>query len=101
MTNLARTWWQYGLAPGRPWRGRQAVVVVCVYVASYVVLDWISFVHVLPIVGFTLWDPSQAASLALLVLKGLRFAPALLVAGVISDALVGGFPSRHSVDASK
>ena len=93
MTGLARTWRQSWLASDRPWAGGQAVVVVCVYVASYVVLDWISFVHVLPIVGFTLWDPSPAASLALLVLKGLRFAPALLVAGVISDALVGGFLS--------
>jgi two-component system, LuxR family, sensor kinase FixL len=93
MTGWARTWCQSWRASDRPAPGRQAVVVVCVYVASYVVLDWISFVHVLPIVGFTLWDPSQAASLALLVLKGLRFAPALLVAGVISDALVGGFPS--------
>ncbi len=93
MTGLARTWWQSWLASDRPWAGRPAVVVVCVYVASYVVLDWISFVHVLPSVGFTLWDPSPAVSLALLVLKGLRFAPALLVAGVISDALVGGFPS--------
>ena len=93
MTGLARTWWQSWLASDRPGAGRQAVVVVCVYVASYVVLDWISFVQVLPSVGFTLWDPSPAASLALLVLKGLRFAPALFVAGVISDALVGGFPS--------
>jgi signal transduction histidine kinase len=46
---------------------------------------------VLPDVGFTLWNPTPAASLALLVLKGLRFAPALFVAGVISDGLVGGF----------
>jgi hypothetical protein len=37
-------------------------------------------------------NPSAAASLALLVLKGLRFAPALFVAGVISDGLVGHFP---------
>jgi hypothetical protein len=37
-------------------------------------------------------NPSAAASLALLVLKGLRFAPALYVAGVISDGLVGHFP---------
>jgi two-component system sensor kinase FixL len=93
MTGLARTWWQSWLASDRLWAGRQAVVVVCVYVASYVVLDWVSFVQVLPDVGFTLWDPSPAVSLALLVLKGLCFAPALLVAGVISDALVGGFPS--------
>jgi two-component system, LuxR family, sensor kinase FixL len=93
MTGLARTWRQSWLASDRPWAGGQAVVVVRVYVASYVVLDWISFVQVLPSVGFTLWDPSPAASLALLVLKGLRFAPALFVAGVMSDALVGGFPS--------
>jgi two-component system, LuxR family, sensor kinase FixL len=93
MAGLARTWCQSWLASDRPGAGRQAVVVVCVYVASYVVLDWISFVQVLPNIGFTLWDPSPAASLALLVLKGLRFAPAVLVAGVISDALVGGFPS--------
>jgi len=74
MTGLARTWWQSWVASDRLWAGRQAVVVVCVYVASYVVLDWVSFVQVLPDVGFTLWDPSPAVSLALLVLKGLCFA---------------------------
>ena len=71
---------------------RDAVIVCCGYVALYVALDWISLVHVLPGVGFTLWNPPPAASLALLVLKGLRFAPALFIAGVISDGLVGGFP---------
>jgi two-component system sensor kinase FixL len=69
-----------------------AVIVFCAYVALYVVLDWISSVQVLPGVGFTLWNPPPAASLALLMLKGLRFAPALFIAGVISDSLVGGFP---------
>jgi two-component system sensor kinase FixL len=71
-------------------------------VASYVALDWISLVQVLPNVGFTLWNPPPAASLVLLVLKGLRFAPALFVAGVISDGLTGGFPSGiHSTLASE
>jgi len=85
-------WWQPWLTSVIHGEGLHAVVVVCVYVASYVVLDWLSLVQVLPGVGFNLWNPPPAASLTLLVLKGLRFAPALLVAGVISDWLVGDFP---------
>jgi hypothetical protein len=91
MTSRLRKWWQLWLASDVGGEGRHAVIVVCVYVASYAALDWISLVQVLPGVGFTLWNPSPAASLALLVLKGPRFAPALFVAGVISDGLVGGF----------
>ena len=79
-------------SPGLHSTARNAAFVVCGYVALYVALDWISLVQVLPGVGFTLWNPPPAASLALLVLKGLRFAPALFIAGVISDGLVGGFP---------
>jgi len=85
-----------------PWRRRWLesdmrargpdVAIVCGYVASYIALDWISSVQTLPGVGFTLWDPTPAASLALLIVKGLRFAPALFLAGVISDGVVGGFP---------
>ena len=88
MTSRLRRWWRLARISGER---RQAVIVVCVYVASYAALDWISLIQVLPGVGFTLWNPPPAASLALLVLKGLRFAPALFVAGVISDGLVGGF----------
>jgi two-component system, LuxR family, sensor kinase FixL len=92
MTNRIRTWWQPWLTSVIHGEGLHAVAVVSVYGASYVVLDWLSLVQVLPGVGFTLWNPPPAASLALLVLKGLRFAPAILVADVISDWLVGGFP---------
>lgn len=70
---------------------RHAIIAVFVYVVSYIVLDWISLVQVLPDVGFTLWNPPPAASLAFLLIKGLRFAPALFVAGVISDGVSGGF----------
>jgi two-component system, LuxR family, sensor kinase FixL len=91
MTSRLRRLWQPWLASDVGGEGRQAVIVVCVYVASYAALDWISLIQVLPGVGFTLWNPPPAASLALLVLKGLRFAPALFVASVISDGLVGGF----------
>jgi len=65
------------------------LLCLCAAVRS---LDWISLVQVLPGVGFTLWNPPPAASLVLLLLEGLRFAPALFIAGVISDGLVGGCP---------
>ena len=68
----------------------QAASIVCAYVAIYVALDWISFFQALPGTCLTPWNPPPAASLALLVIKGLRFAPSLFVAGVISDVLVVG-----------
>jgi two-component system, LuxR family, sensor kinase FixL len=92
MTSWGATLRQPWLAWDMQDEKRDAVIVCCGYVALYVALDWISLVHVLPGVGFTLWNPPPAASLALLVLKGLRFAPALFIAGVVSDGLVGGFP---------
>src|SRR5271163_4366904 len=72
-------------ALGRHDTALNVVFVVCGYVATYVALDWISFFQILPGTGFTPWNPPPAASLALLVIKGLRFAPALFVAGVTSD----------------
>jgi two-component system, LuxR family, sensor kinase FixL len=48
-------------------------------------------VQVLPDVGFTLWNPPPACSLALLLIKGFQFAPALFPAAVLADGLNGGF----------
>jgi two-component system sensor kinase FixL len=101
MISLVRMWWRSWLALDILGVRRQAVIAICVYIASYVALDWISWVQVLPDVGFTLWNPTPAASLALLALKRLRFAPALFVAGVVSEGLVGGFlPGIQSTLAS-
>src|SRR5271170_1864981 len=87
LASLARQPW-----PGLHNTARNAAFVVCGYVAIYVALDWISFFEVLPGTGFTPWNPPPAASLALLVIKGQRFAPALFVAGVTSDIVVEGCP---------
>jgi len=77
-------------APGLPHKALHAATNVCVYVAIYVALDWISLFQVLPGTCLTPWNPPPAASLALLVAKGLRFAPSLFVAGVVSDVMVVG-----------
>jgi two-component system sensor kinase FixL len=91
MTNQVLTAWRAWLASDTWKERRQATIAVSVYLVSYAVLDWISLVHVLPGIGFTLWNPPPAASLVFLLIKGLRFAPALFVAGIISDFLSGGF----------
>jgi signal transduction histidine kinase len=64
-------------------------IVLCVYIAAYVILDRISLVQALPDVGFTLWDPPAACSLALLLINGLRFAPAIFVAAFFTDVVDG------------
>src|ERR1700752_622337 len=77
-------------APELLHKALRAASIACAYVAVYVALDWISFFQVLPGTCLTPWNPPPAASLALLVIKGLRFAPSLFVAGVVSDVMVVG-----------
>lgn len=79
-------------SPKRHNAARNSAFIVCAYVAIYVALDRISFFQVLPGTGFTPWNPPPAASLALLIIKGLRFAPALFVAGLTADIAVAGCP---------
>ena len=69
------------------------LLVACAYVVLSVGLDRASLIHVLPESGFTLWNPVPACGLALLLIEGLRFAPALFVGGVLADGVNGGFYS--------
>lgn len=72
-------------------RCAQPTLIVCVYVVLYAALDRISMVQMLPGTGFTLWDPSAAASVALLWSQGLWFAPVVLAAAILADGLNGSF----------
>jgi two-component system sensor kinase FixL len=85
--------WIGGRRESRPLRGAVNVtLVVCAYVLVYGALDRLSLLQEIPSVGFTLWNPSPACSLALLLIKGLRYAPALFVAGVFADRFIDDFP---------
>jgi two-component system, LuxR family, sensor kinase FixL len=72
---------------------RNTFLLVCGYVAVYLTLERVSLIQELPDSRFALWDPPAACSLALLLIKGLRYAPAVFVAGVIADRLIDGFPT--------
>lgn len=62
------------------------------YVALYVFLDWVSYWHPLAPFAITPWNPPPGLSLALLLLAGVRWAPALFLAALAAEVLVRGFP---------
>jgi signal transduction histidine kinase len=60
------------------------------YLASYVLLDWVSFVHPFAAFGITPWNPHTGLSFALILLFGLRFLPWLVIAPLAADIIVRG-----------
>jgi len=72
-------------------RTRTMLLTLGLYIGACLGLSWASFIQVFPGAGFTLWNPPPACSLALLLIKGLHYSPAVLVAGVISDGITTGF----------
>ena len=81
-------------APPSP-RARQlwrAIVLSVAYVAVYLVLDRISFIEPLHGVNITPWNPSTGVMLALLIIKGVRWSPVVLVAELISGATLPQIP---------
>jgi C4-dicarboxylate-specific signal transduction histidine kinase len=58
------------------------------FIAVYVLLERVSFLYQLDGLGITLWSPSAGASVILLVLLGVRFAPFVFVASLLTDFLI-------------
>jgi signal transduction histidine kinase len=70
---------------------RRHVEIALSYLAGYVLLDWLSYVHPFGSFGITPWNPPTGLSFALILLFGAEFMPWLFVAPVLADALVRGF----------
>src|SRR5215469_11468571 len=58
------------------------------YVALYLALDRLSFIGALHGVGITPWNPTAGLAMALLIIKGLRYAPLIMAAELLSGATV-------------
>ena len=71
---------------------RRHIEIALAYLAGYVLLDWLSYVHPFASFGITPWNPPTGLSFALILLFGAEYLPWLFVAPVLADALVRGFP---------
>jgi two-component system sensor kinase FixL len=58
------------------------------YVALYLALDRLSFIGALHGIGITPWSPSAGLAMALLIIKGLRCAPLVMAAELLSSATI-------------
>ena len=65
-------------------------LILPIYVVSYVLLDWASYIHPVPSLAITPWNPQPALSLTLLFRYGTKLWPALLVASWLAEVLVRG-----------
>lgn len=71
---------------------RSYLEIGLVYLASYVLLDWVSFIHPIASFGITPWNPPPGLSFALVLLFGRAFLPWLFLAPLLADAVVRQLP---------
>src|SRR6516162_2653151 len=56
------------------------------YVALYLALDRLTFIGALHGINITPWNPTTGLALALLLIKGLRYAPLVMATELLSSA---------------
>ena len=66
---------------------------IAAFVALYLFLDWLSYIHAVNAFGVTPWNPQPALAIALVAFAGQRMIPAVLLAVVLSEVLVRGAPA--------
>lgn len=69
-----------------PIRGRGSALYV--YLIVYLGLEWASQFHSFEFLDIALWNPSPAASLILLLTRGIAYAPLLFMAALLSSVFV-------------
>lgn len=67
--------------------------IAVIFIVSYVLLGWMTRSYMVLPFGITPWNPSAGLALALLLVFGVRYWPALAVAALISNFLARGVPS--------
>jgi two-component system, LuxR family, sensor kinase FixL len=84
-----------GLHPTMPitrFLSRPYIEIGLAYLASYVLLDWVSYIQPIASLGITPWNPPPGLSLALILLFGRAFLPWLFLAPLLADAIVRQLP---------
>lgn len=73
-------------------------VLALIYLAGYVLLDWVSFIQPFAPFGITPWNPPTGLSFIVVLLFGQRFIPLLFVAPLLADLLVRQLPLSWGVE---
>jgi two-component system, LuxR family, sensor kinase FixL len=79
---------------------RRHIEIALAYLAGYVLLDWLSYVHPFASFGITPWNPPTGLSFALILLFGAEFVPWLFIAPMLADALVRDLPLPIAAELS-
>lgn len=68
------------------------IVWALAYLATYLALEWATYRHDVSPLGITPWNPSAGLSLALLLHKGVAWAPAIAAALIAADLTIRQVP---------
>src|SRR5215467_6314829 len=77
--------WERALPLG--WRANRGWRAIALSI-GYVALDRLSFIGTLHGIGITPWSPTAGLAMALLIIRGLRYAPLVMAAEVLSGAML-------------
>lgn len=66
--------------------------VTALYLPIHLFLDWVSFIHELPPLNITPWNPPAGLMMGALIAFGPRMIPAVWLALIAGDTLVRGLP---------
>jgi signal transduction histidine kinase len=72
--------------------------IAVAYLASYVLLDWVSFIQPFAPYGITPWNPPTGLSFVLVLLFGQRYVPLLFAAPLLADLVVRQLPLPWPVE---
>ena len=76
-------------APARRTEGVSSrIVLLAGFAAAYLFLDWLSYLHPVPPFRVTPWNPQPAFAIALLMLYGQRWLPAVMAAVFCAELLL-------------
>ena len=73
--------------------GRDMLVLSLAFLAAYLPIDWLTFIHPRPSLNITPWNPPAGLYMALLLWTGFRGVPMVYATLVLADLVVRGHPA--------
>jgi signal transduction histidine kinase len=81
-------------APSVGWAGAsKSAAFIVGYLILYLLLDWASYVEPVRHTGVTAWNPNTGLALALLLVRGVRWAPLVALGCFLGDFLIDDAPA--------